>query len=199
MLRVPALVPGLRAGLAPAQPRRAAPQTAGSLSCDQKQKCYKHTPTNFQSSRLYFLFFPFWLNIFYFCCQTWLWQEELLKFTSIPTLTNPSLSLHPPCQPARGPAHGSGSQSFPGGHARLSTRFEVMFLCNLWCSSAQLTGPRPGLTSAHPPRPTPPLTGPQEVPTPACAICRAQPPLPLLVLASAARGPAHPPSSAPIS
>ena len=86
------------------------------LPYDQKQKCCKPMPTNFQSSRLYFLFSPFWLNIFYFCCQAWLCPEELRKFTSAPTLTILSLSLHHLCQPARSPVHVSGSQSSPGGH-----------------------------------------------------------------------------------
>lgn len=60
--------------------------------------------------------FSVWLNIFHFCCQVWLWPEELIKFTSAHTLTVPLLSLHQLCQPAWGPAHGSGAQSSPGGH-----------------------------------------------------------------------------------
>lgn len=104
----------------------------------------------------------------------------------------------PPLPTCPGPSTWRGLSEFPR-RPRLSTRFEVMFLCNLWCSSAQLTGPQPGLTSAHPARPTPRLTGPRAVPTPACPVCRARPTLPLLVLASAAQDPAHPPSSAPTS
>lgn len=107
-----------------------------------------------------FALFSVWLSIFHFCCQVWLWPEELSKFTSAHTLTVP-------CSPYTSSANLPGARRTARrlrgpGRPRLSTSFQVMFLCNPSCSSAQLTGPRPGPTAQRSrpvPRPVPRLLG----------------------------------------
>lgn len=77
------------------------------------------------------------------------------KIYKRPHLNRPLALPAPPLPTCPEPSAWLGLSEFPG-RPRLSTRFQVMFLCNPSCSSAQLKGPRPGLA--------PPLTGPRAVP-----------------------------------
>lgn len=70
------------------------------------------------------------------------------KIYKRPHLNHPFAPPTPALPTCPGPGAWLRRSEFPG-RPRLSTRFQVMFLCNTSCSSAQLTGPCPVPSARH--------------------------------------------------